>query len=123
MKFLSIYKHAERNTPPSPEEMAKMGKMVEDWMKAGKLLSTEGCMPTSTGAQLRIANGQTTVKDGPFTEAKEVVGGFAILRADSKQQAIEYVKEFLQVMGEGECELRQLYDAGDMAQAQGAANG
>jgi hypothetical protein len=123
MKFLSIYKHAERNCPPSPEEMAKMGKMVEDWMKAGKLLSTEGCMPTSTGAQLRIANGQTIVKDGPFTEAKEVVGGFAILRADSKQQAIEYVKEFLQVMGEGECELRQLYDAGDMAQAQGAANG
>ena len=123
MKFLSIYKHAERNTPPSPEEMAKMGKMVEDWMKAGKLLSTEGCMPTSTGAQLRIANGQTIVKDGPFTEAKEVVGGFAILRADSKQQAIEYVKEFLQVMGEGECELRQLYDAGDMAQAQGAAKG
>jgi hypothetical protein len=103
--------------------MAKMGKMVEDWMKAGKLLSTEGCMPTSTGAQLRIANGQTIVKDGPFTEAKEVVGGFAILRADSKQQAIEYVKEFLQVMGEGECELRQLYDAGEMAQAQGAAKG
>jgi hypothetical protein len=123
MKFLSIYKHPERNTPPSQEEMCKMGQMVEEWMKAGKLLGTEGCMPSSTGAQVRITNGQTIVKDGPFTEAKEVVGGFAILRADSKQQAVEYVKEFLQVMGEGECELRQLYDAGEIAQAQGAANG
>jgi hypothetical protein len=121
MKFLSTYKCAERNTPPSQEEMAKMGKMVEDWMKSGKLVSTEGCLPSATGARVRIADGQTIVKDGPFTEAKEVVGGFAILRANSKQEAVEYVKEFLQFMGEGECELRQLFDAGDMVQAQGAA--
>jgi hypothetical protein len=110
MRFLSIYKSPERNTPPTPEEMASMGKMVEDWMKSGKLLATEGCMPTALGARVRVANGKFSVSDGPFTEAKEVVGGFAILSAPSKEAAVGYAQEFLQVMGQGECELRQLYE-------------
>ena len=110
MRFISIYKHPECNTPPSAEEMARMGKLVEDWMKSGKLLGTEGCMPTALGARVRIDSGKFTVSDGPFTEAKEVVGGFAILNAPSKEAAIEYVKEFLQFTGQGECEVRQLYD-------------
>jgi hypothetical protein len=111
MRFLSIYKSPERNTPPSPEEMASMGKMIEEWMKSGKLLATEGCLPSALGARVRIEGGKHRVSDGPFTEAKEVVGGFAILDAPSKEVAIGYVKEFLDVMGTGECELRQLYDA------------
>jgi len=112
MKFLSIYKTAERNAPPSQEEMAKMGKLAEEGMKAGWLLGTEGCLPTALGARVRRSNGKTTVTDGPFTEAKEVVGGFAILQATSKQEAIQLAKDFLQAVGEGECEIRQLYDAG-----------
>ena len=116
MRFLSIYMHPERNTPPTAEEMAKMGKMVEEWMKSGKLLATEGCMPTSLGARVRIDGGKHSVSDGPFTESKEVVGGFAILDAPSKEVAIGYVKEFLDVVGEGTCELRQLYDANCMPQ-------
>jgi hypothetical protein len=111
MRFLSIYKCPERNTPPSPEEMASMGKMIEEWMKSGKLLATEGCLPSALGARVRISGGKHSISDGPFTEAKEVVGGFAILDAPSKEVAIGYVKEFLDVMGTGECELRQLYDA------------
>ena len=111
MRFLSIYKCPERNTPPSPEEMARMGKMIEEWMKSGKLLATEGCMPSSLGARVRVDKGKHTVSDGPFTESKELVGGFAILDAPSKEAAIEYVKEFLDVVGTGECEVRQLYDA------------
>jgi len=110
MRFISIYKSPERNTPPTHEEMARMGKMVEDWMKSGKLLATEGCLPSALGAKVRIDNGKFSVSDGPFTEAKEVVGGFAVLNAPSKEVAIEYVKEFLQVTGQGECEVRQLYD-------------
>jgi len=110
MRFLSIYKSPERNTPPTPEEMARMGKMVVDWMKSGKLLATEGCMPTALGARVRVDNGKFTVSDGPFTESKEVVGGFAILDAPSKEAAISYAKEFLEVVGLGECELRQIYD-------------
>ena len=110
MKFLSIYKTAERGVPPTQEEMAKMGKLIEESMKAGTLVATEGCLPSSLGARVRKSNGKVSVTDGPFTEAKEVVGGFAILEAKSKEHAIELAKEFLQVAGDGECELRQIYE-------------
>jgi hypothetical protein len=111
MRFLSIYKNVERNTPPAPEEMAKVGKMIEEGMKSGWLLATEGCLPTAMGARVRISDGKFTVTDGPFTESKEVIGGFAILKADSKEHAIQMAKDFLQVMGQGETEVRQLFDA------------
>ena len=117
MKFLSIYKHAERNTPPTQEEMSTMGKLVEEGMKAGWLLATEGCLPSALGARVRRGDGKLTVTDGPFTEAKELVGGFAILKTNSKAEAIELARQFLAVAGEGECELRQLYEAGICADA------
>ena len=120
MRFLSIYKCPERNTPPTAEEMARMGKLVEDWMKSGKLLATEGCLPSALGARVRIDAGKHSVSDGPFTETKEVVGGFAILDAPSKEIAISYAKEFLNEVGVGECELRQLYDADCTPQDAGA---
>jgi hypothetical protein len=110
MRFLSIYMCPERNTPPTPEEMARMGKLIEDSMKSGQLIATEGCMPSALGARVRVDNGNYTVSDGPFTEAKEVVGGLAILEAPSKEAAIGYVKGFLAVVGQGECELRQIYE-------------
>ena len=112
MRFLSIYKSVERNTPPTQEEMAAMGKLIEEGMKKGWLLATEGCLPTSLGARVRKSSGKLTVKDGPFTESTEVVGGFAILKADSKEEAIQLAKDFLKHVGDGECELRQLYEAG-----------
>jgi hypothetical protein len=111
MRFLSIYKTIERNTPPTPEEMASMGKLIEEGMKSGWLLSTEGCLPTSFGARVRRQEGKLSVTDGPFAETKEVVGGFAILKANSREEAIELTKVFLRHVGQGECELRQLYDA------------
>jgi hypothetical protein len=114
MKFLSIYKHVERSTPPSQEEMVRMGKLVEEGMKAGWLLATEGCLPSALGARVRRDGTKLSVTDGPFTDAKEVVGGFAILKANSKQEAIQLAKDFLQVAGEGECELRQVYEPGEM---------
>jgi len=112
MKFLSIYKSVERSTPPTEEEMVRMGKLVEEGMKAGWLVATEGCLPTALGARVRRSGSNLTVTDGPFTEAKEVVGGFAILRVSSKQEAIELARNFLEVAGEGECELRQIYEQG-----------
>src|SRR6267378_2597157 len=111
MKFLSMCKSAERGVPPSPEEMNKMGKLSEEGMKAGWLVASEGCLPSALGARVRSTNGKVSVTDGPFTESKEVVGGFAILRANSKEEAIQLAKDFLQVVGEGECELRQIYEA------------
>jgi hypothetical protein len=110
MKFLSIYKTSERSTPPSPEEMASMGRLIEEGMKKGWLLGTEGCLPSALGARVRRSDGKISVTDGPFTGAKEVVGGFALLKADSKEEAIELARQFLKVAGDGECELRQLYD-------------
>src|SRR5262245_1881527 len=111
MKFLSVYKMIERGVPPSVEEMTRMGKLIEEGMKAGYLVAVEGCMPSSTGARVRLSNGNVTVKDGPFTESKEVIGGLAIIQADSKEEAVQRVKDFLHVAGDGECELRQLYEA------------
>ena len=110
MRFLSVYKTVERTTPPTPEEMASMGKLIEEGMQAGWLLGTEGCLPTALGARVRRSDGNVTVTDGPFAEAKEAVGGFAILKANSKAEAIELAKTFLSHVGQGECELRQLYE-------------
>ena len=111
MRYLSIYKCPERTTPPTQEEMAAMGKYIEESMRLGILVATEGCMPSALGARVRVDSGKVTVSDGPFTEAKEIVGGLAILEAPSKEAAIGYVKEFLAYMGQGECELRQIYEA------------
>ena len=111
MRYLSIYKCPERNTPPTQEEMETMGKAIEENMKRGILIATEGCMPSALGARVRVEGGKYTVLDGPFTEAKELVGGLAILEAPSKEAAIGYVKDFLALVGQGECEVRQLYEA------------
>jgi hypothetical protein len=109
MRYLSIYKHVETNEPPTPEMMARMGALIETSMKAGTLVATEGCLPSALGARVRKDGERITVTDGPFTETKELVGGFAILEARSKEHAIELAKEFLAVAGGGECELRQIY--------------
>jgi hypothetical protein len=111
MKFLCLYKSAKpEGTPPTEKEMAEMGKLIEAWMKSGRLLATEGCLPSALGARIRMSDGKFNVVDGPFTEAKEVVGGFALIRAASKEEAIEFTKEFLKVAGDGETEIRQVYE-------------
>jgi hypothetical protein len=106
---MSIYKTVETGRPPTEDEMVKMGELIEASMKNGSLISTGGLMPSATGARVRISNEKFTVTDGPFTEGKELVGGFAILEAASKEAAIEMAKEFLQVMGVGECEVRPMH--------------
>jgi hypothetical protein len=111
MRFLSVYRSVQRNTPPTREEQERMGKLIEESMKAGWLLATEGCLPIALGAKVRKAGSNVTVTDGPFVEAKELIGGFAILQADSKEHAVSLVKEFLAIAGDGECEIRQLYEA------------
>ena len=121
MRFLSIYKTRERLVPPSQEEIAEMGRLVEEGMKAGWLLATEGCLPTALGARVRRDEGKISVVDGPFAETKEVVGGFAILKADSKAEAIQLAKNFLEHVVDGECELRQLYEGAQCAPTQDAA--
>jgi hypothetical protein len=121
MRYLSIYQTAERATPPTQEEMARMGKLIEEGMKAGWLIATEGCLHSALGARVRKQDGKVIVTDGPFTESKEVVGGFAILQANSKEEAIQLAKDFLNAAQDGVCELRQLYEVPQETCAAGAA--
>jgi len=111
MRFLSIWKRVETSEPPSLEFVQEMNALVERMMKSGELVATEGCLPSALGARVRSENGQIVVTDGPFVETKEVVGGFAILEAASKEDAIRMTKEFLAVAGDGECEVRQVFTA------------
>jgi len=111
MRFLAIYRTKETGIPPSPENMAAMGKLIEEMAKAGVLLATEGCQPSSKGARVRISGGKFTVTDGPFTETKEVVGGFALFQVKSKDEALEWTKRFLSLCGEGDSEIRELHEA------------
>jgi hypothetical protein len=106
-----LYKASKpEGTPPTQEEMTKMGKLIEDGFKSGWLLATEGCLPSTLGARVRLSNGKFTVTDGPFTEAKEIIGGFALIQAKSKEEAIELTKDFLKIAGDGESEIRQVYE-------------
>jgi hypothetical protein len=114
MRFLSIYKTTERSEPPR-EPSAEMAKFIEEQTKAGVLLQGEGCLPTAKGARVRRSGEKLTVTDGPFTESKEVIAGFALLQAKSKEEAIEMAKRFLKLAGDGECELRQVFEATDFA--------
>jgi hypothetical protein len=112
MRFMMLYRPGKEATaPPSAGVMAEMGKLIEEWTKAGVLLSTEGLQPSSQGMRVRIAGGKFTVTDGPFPEAKEVIAGYAIVQLKSKEEAIEYAKRFLKVMGEGESEVRPMHVA------------
>src|SRR4029450_9261814 len=87
MRFLSIYTARESNRPPSPEHIAAMGKLIEEGMREGYLLGTEGCLPTSLGARIRVTNGQFAVKDGPFAESKEGVGGSSLIPGQQNDKA------------------------------------
>jgi len=111
MRFLCLYKPAKaEGAPPTPEMMENMGKFIEQAFKEGFLLSTEGCLNSALGARVRSNGGSYIVTDGPFTESKEIVGGFALIQAKSKEEAIEFTKRFLKVAGDGETEIRQLYE-------------
>ena len=116
MRFLCLYKSSKpEGTPPTQKEMADMGKLIEDSMKSGVLLATEGCLPSAKGARVRLSGGKFTVTDGPFTESKELIAGFALLQANSKEEAIEHTKRFLEVAGDGETEIRQIFEQADVA--------
>jgi hypothetical protein len=111
MRFLSIVKAAERKAPPTEQEMEQIGQLMAEGFKAGWLLSAEGLMPTEFGFRVRSSGGKITVTDGPFTEAKEIVGGFSIFTAASKEEAIALARKFAAAGGgDAETEVRQLYD-------------
>jgi hypothetical protein len=117
MRFMMIVKTAEKSGPPPKELMDAMTKLAEESTKSGEMIETGGLGPTATGSRIRLAGGKITVTDGPFTEAKEVFGGYAMFELKSKEEAIERTRHFMELHHkhwpgwEGETEIRQVFTA------------
>ncbi|TME67481.1 MAG: hypothetical protein E6H89_04720 [Chloroflexi bacterium] len=109
MRFLmyEVDNRASANTPPSPALMAEMGKLVEETTKAGILLATGGLGPNPT--RVRSSGGKVAITDGPFTEAKELTGGFALVEVKTKEEAIEWAKRFRKIVGDGESVIQEVF--------------
>ncbi len=120
MRFMVMVKaneQTEAGVMPSEELLAAMGKYNEELAKAGALLAGEGLQPSSKGARVKFSGKERTVVDGPFAEAKELVAGFWLIQAKSKEEAIEWVKRCPNPMeGESEIEIRQVFEAEDFGE-------
>lgn len=114
MRFLSMIRLDEKTgKKPSEKLMQDMGVLMEEMTRSGQLIGTAGLRPTSEGFRVRLRNGKLTTTEGPFTETKEVIGGYAVLEAKSKEEAVELTQRFLRVHGDEwdlECEVRPLDD-------------
>ena len=116
MKFLSMVRVAETGQQPSERLMQEMGKLMEEMTRAGVLVSTAGLRPSKEGVRMRSNHGKISVTDGPFTETKELVASYAVLEVKSMAEAVDWTTRFLKVLGQGECELRPIFEApGDSA--------
>ena len=97
-----------------PELFERMGAFIEEVVQAGVLLSTDGLTPSSMGKRIKYANGKATVIDGPFTESKELVASYALFQVKDWDDAVYWCTRFLEVLGEGEAELRPIFEANDL---------
>ena len=121
MKYLTFIRHSEsyRESPPPSALMEAMGKFVEKSFKDGTLVDTGGLLPSKDGFRIRLANGRIAVTDGPFSESKEVIGGYAVLNLNSKEEAVRIETEFMELHRkywpafECEVEVRPLLSPGE----------
>jgi len=111
MRFMVMVKHKDEYGPPTSEMIAEMGKYNEELMKAGVMKGGEGLMPSSKGAIVTFSKSGAKVIDGPFSEAKELIGGFWIMETKSKAEVLEWVKKI--PFEEGEVEVRQIAEVED----------
>ena len=117
MRFILMVKaneDSEAGVLPTEQELAEMGRFNEELAKAGMLLAGEGLQPSSKGARVRFEGSQRTVIDGPFAETKELIAGFWLIQAKSKEEAIEWVKRV--PFREGEVEVRQIFEEEDFGE-------
>jgi hypothetical protein len=116
MRFMMIVKHPENQGLPPKELMEEIGKLGEKEMKSGVMIGNGGLKPTALGANVRLSGGRLTVTDGPFTEAKEVIGGYAQFEFKSREEAIQAAVNFMELHKkywpgfEGVTEVRQMYE-------------
>lgn len=114
MRILGLLKADKDSKPALPQALIeRMGTFVEEITKAGVMLGSEGLQPTSKGKRVRLAKGKVTLIDGPFAESKEVIASYALFQVASMDEAIKWTTRFLEVLGQGECELRPIYEASD----------
>jgi hypothetical protein len=115
MRFMMLVKSAENCGPPPKALMEEIGKLAQEAVKAGTMVESGGLSPTAMSTRVRVSNGKVTTTDGPFTESKEVVGGYAVFELKSKQEAIEGAMRFMELHKkhwpgwEGETEIRQVF--------------
>lgn len=120
MRYMMIVKHAENQGPPPKALMDAIAQLAQEEAKTGTMLGNGGLRPTAQGARVRLSGGKVSVIDGPFTEAKEVIGGYAQFELKSKQEAIEGAVRFMELHKkywpgwEGETEVREMYDPGEL---------
>ena len=119
MRFMMIVKSAESSGFPPKPLMDAIANLSEEAVKAGTMIGSGGLAPTAMGARVRISRGEVIVTDGPFTETKEIVGGYAQFELTSKEEAIKSAVRFMELHKqlwpgwEGECEVRQMYGPDD----------
>jgi hypothetical protein len=119
MRFMMLVKSAENSSPPPKGLMDAIGKLAEDAVKAGTMIESGGLAPTAMSSRVRLSKGQLATIDGPFTEAKEVVGGYAVFELKSKKEAVESAVVFMELHKqhwpgwEGETEVRQIFGPED----------
>lgn len=112
MRILSILTHnPETMRQPGPEDFEKMGRLIDEMKQNGVLIDTGGVMPGAIDFRVSRKNGKDTITDGPFTESKEVVGGFALFEVSSKEEALEWIRRFLDLVGDATCELHEVSTA------------
>jgi hypothetical protein len=110
MKFLMTYVQASP-TPPTPEHAAKIAKFAQEMAASGVLLMTGGLQRATKGTQVKLSGGKFTATDGPFAETKELIDGFALVQTKSREEAIELTRRFMNIAGDGEGEVLQVFDA------------
>src|SRR5262252_2219962 len=119
MRFMMIVKHDENQGPPPRPLMDAIEELAEEAAKAGTMVGNGGLGPTAQGARVRLSGGRVTVTDGPFTEVKEVIGGYAQFELKSKEEAVESAVRFMELHKkhwpgwEGETEVRQMFGPED----------
>ncbi|WP_405783585.1 YciI family protein [Streptomyces sp. NBC_00859] len=117
-RFISLIRVDEKTAPAAPSAglMERMGELMEEMTRAGVLLDTGGLGPIDSSKRVRWSEGRTTVLDGPFTEAKEVVGGYSLVQTKDLDEAVEWAKRFVQLHEEEydlDCEVRQVFGSSD----------
>jgi hypothetical protein len=122
MRFMMLVKHAENSGPPPKELMDAIAMLSEEAVKNGTMLGNGGLAPTAQSTRVRVSKGRLTITDGPFAEAKEVIGGYAQFELKSKEEAIQGAVRFMELHKkywpewEGETEIRQIFGPEDFAQ-------